>query len=400
MTELNTWGTQIETRRLTDIRGFVGELWRARRENNLDDAIRYAELAIDFGFNHRQIVDFLAMTFYDTKVKTLHDNVPEASITELHNNSLRFRPPDELPLSEYGIYPYRLIAMSLAKHVVTTNPELAIQILDTLNPNAMRSEAKVDPKMPSDLLNFYLRLTKSFQEAKCWHRLVEVGDLAIESANSSEHQHWIVFRVAKAALELNDIDRAKQLCQHPSIPKSNRNWDALVAQVDTLIGNHSSAILKLKKILFGAKDLGFQVNNLALLSQLMATNDIRVADSLTSLEANVRESKGWPLRADLRQRLENIKTPPSDLMNLQELKSWMQPPDALRATGKVIRHLTVGSGYISVDGGSDIYFSVDSRRGQEMPPINARVSFEVEDSFDKKKNRPSQRAVQVKQIFS
>ena len=217
MTELTVWASQIEARRLIDIRGFVGALWQARRENDLDNAIRHAELAIDFGFSDRQIIDFLAMSFYDTRIKPLPENVPVAEITDLHNESLRFRPPNELPITNYGIYPYRLIAMSLAKTVVIANPILAIKILDTLNPDALRTEVKENSKLPSDRLNFYLRLTKSLQEAMFWQRLVEIGDLAIESANSSEHQHWIVFRVAKAALELNNVSWQRD---YVSIPQS------------------------------------------------------------------------------------------------------------------------------------------------------------------------------------
>ncbi|RMH77026.1 MAG: hypothetical protein D6683_09400, partial [Actinomyces sp.] len=67
-----------------------------------------------------------------------------------------------------------------------------------------------------------------------------------------------------------------------------------------------------------------------------------------------------------------------------------------RENGTVRKLLNEGSGFITRDRGGELYFGMP--RGVPAPPAGTRVSFEVITGFDKKKNRPSDKAVAVRPI--
>ena len=78
--------------------------------------------------------------------------------------------------------------------------------------------------------------------------------------------------------------------------------------------------------------------------------------------------------------------------------SWRGADDPSRTTGVVKSVLDGGkSGFIRFeDGSDDIFFSLPRNSTKDAPAPGTHVSFRVVDGFDKKKNRPSKRAVDVR----
>ena len=73
--------------------------------------------------------------------------------------------------------------------------------------------------------------------------------------------------------------------------------------------------------------------------------------------------------------------------------------DAEREVGTVFKHLNVGAGFIEPDSGSgSLFFSLPRDSKNPLPLVGARISFVRQKSFDKKKERESERAAKWRPI--
>lgn len=402
----------------SDVRGFCNQVWAARRENRHREAMDSVERALAIRPDEPSIRDVGAMLFYDLEVKPLPIDADLATCERLFQRSQQFRPPPSVTAGNFGIYSYRLVALKLSKLVVQEKPRLAIQILETLAVNELSSERRKmeqarGPRtiLLSDRDTYFLRLTKAYELTQRWTDLLELEQAAIGALADSEHQHWVLMRLVKAALEVANVETAMRLCGHSSVKEDNPHWRALLARVMEAQGDSSSAIELLRAVIGAQKDLSFQVKNLALLADLMIAVDRVIADSLTKLEFEIRSGNGWSIRDDLRQRLSQVKTPDTEIWPEKRLREWLRASskttvksrekkgDGVRHFGRVKNHSGNGfSGFISKEGGGDIYFALRPGAQGSLPKVGTRVSFFIEPSFDKKKNRESERAVDVKVV--
>lgn len=408
-TDVSSFSQQLAAGRIDDPGSLVSALWAMRREDRHAEAFGLAERSIRLLPDEPALRDVGAMLFYDLKIKPLAEDAEIPVCALLFRESDRFRAVPMADGSVHGrIYSYRLVALKLAKVAVERDPSLAIRILETLVVRAIPSERRaVDQpggrrgEMPSDLDNYYLRLTKALELSKRWDDLLAVEAPAVAALAGSPHQHWIVMRLAKAAIETGDFSRAEKLSSHRSVDRRNPQWLPVIARIQAGRGDDAGAIESLKALIGRAPNLSYQVNNIARLAGLLEGHNRRVADSLTMLEVQVRRNEGWAIQPDLQNRVDRVVTAAADLWDEKNLRSWMSEASASsqdRHTGVVKRHLENGvAGFIEKDDGGDIYFSLPRGANKVLPAVGARVSFVIEPSFDKKRNRPSERASDVKE---
>lgn len=409
-TDVSSFSQQLAAGRIDDPGSLVSALWAMRREDRHAEAFGLAERSVQLLPDEPALRDVGAMLFYDLKIKPLADDAEIPVCARLFRESDRFRAVPMADGSVHGrIYSYRLVALRLAKVAVERDPSLAIRILETVVVRALPSERRaVDQpggrrdEMPSDLDNYYLRLTKAFELASRWRDLLAVEVPAVAALAGSPHQHWIVLRLAKAAIETGDVARAEALSSHRSVDRRNPQWVPVIARIQAGRGDDAGAIESLKALIGRAPNLPYQVNNIATLAGLLEGRDRRISDSLTMLEFHIRRRQNWGIRPNLQARVDEVVTPVSELWDEARLRSWMSETSASsrnRHTGVVKRHLENGSaGFIARDDGGDIFFALPRGGNKPLPAVGTKVSFVIEPSFDKKRNRPSERASDVKEV--
>lgn len=408
-TDVTAFAQQMQAGRVDDPAGLVSALWAMRREDRHAEALTLVDKALDILPDDHALRDVGAMLFYDVRIKNLPDDADVPTCNRFSRDAERYRAVPITHESVFGkIYSYRLVALKLAKIVVERDPNLALRMLATLVVGALSTDRRKanqpggpETELPSDLDTYYLRLTKALEVAGRNEDLLQLEFVAIPALNGSQHQHWVVMRLVKAAIGLGDFDRANQLASHRSVDRRNLQWVPLIAQIQAGQGDSDGAIASLKKLIVRAKDLSFQVNNIARLAALIRADDPAIADSLTMLEFRVRSEKGWAVKPELKARVDQINSAGAGQWDERQIRAWMGEPAGMpasaRGAGVVKRHLENGaSGFIARDGGEDIYFVMPRGSTDPLPAIGSRVSFVVEPSFDRKRNRNSERAVDVR----
>jgi hypothetical protein len=410
-TDVTAFALQMQSGRVDDPAGLVSALWAMRREDRHVEALNLADQALGILPDEPALRDVGAMLFYDVRVKNLPDDADVPTCNRISRDAERYRAVPINGKSVYGnIYSYRLVALKLAQIVVEREPILALRILETLVVGALPTDRKTTEQgggpttlLRSDRDKYYLWITKALEKAGRNEDLLQLEPVAIPALDGSQHQHWIVMRLVKAAIGLGDFDKANQLAMHRSVDRRNPQWVPLIAQIQAGQGDSDGAIASLKKLIVRAKDLSFQVNNIARLAALIRADHPAIADSLTMLEFRVRSGKGWAIKAELKARVDQIISAGAEQWDDKQIRAWMEEsagmPVSARGTGVVKSHLPNGaSGFIARDGLEDLYFVMPRGSTEPLPAIGARVTFVVEPSFDKKRNRNSERAVDVRRV--
>jgi len=408
-TDVTAFAQQMQTGRVDDPAGLVSALWAMRREDRHAEALTLVDKALDILPDDHALRDVGAMLFYDVRIKNLPDDADVPTCNRFSRDAERYRAVPINGLSVYGnIYSYRLVALKIAKIVVEREPNLALRILATIVVEALPTDRKTMEQgggaktvFPSDRDNYYLRITKALEKTGRNEDLLQLESAAIPALDGSQHQHWIVMRLVKAAIKVGDIEKAHELASHRSVDRKNPQWVPLIAQIQAGRGDSDGAVSSLKKLIVRAKDLSFQVNNIARLAALIRSEHPEIADSLTMLEFRVRSGKGWGIKPELKARVDQIVSAGAEQWDERQIRAWMGEsegmPVSARGSGVVKRHLENGaSGFITRDGGGDIYFVMPRGSSAALPAIGSRVSFVVEPSFDRKRNRNSERAVDVR----
>ncbi len=408
-TDVTAFAQHIESGRIGDLGGLVSVLWAMRREDRHVEALTLADQALGILPDDQALRDVGAMLFYDVRVKNLPDDADVPTCNRISRDAERYRAVPINGKSVYGnIYSYRLVALKLAGIVVEREPNLALRILATLVAGALPTDRKAMEQgggpttlFRSDRDKYYLWITKALEKAGRNEDLLQLEPVAIPALDGSQHQHWIVRRLVEAAIKVGDIEKANELASHRSVDRKNPQWVPLIAQIQAGQGDSDGAIASLKKLIGRAKDLSFQVNNIARLAALIRADHPAIADSLTMLEFRVRSGKGWGIKPELKARVDQINLAGAEHWDEKQIRAWMGEsagmPVSARGTGVVKHHLKNGaSGFIARDGEEDIYFVMPRGSTEPLPTIGARVSFVVEPSFDKKKNRNSEKAVDVR----
>ena len=128
-----------------------------------------------------------------------------------------------------------------------------------------------------------------------------------------------------------------------------------------------------------------------------------VADKHIALTYKLREEKGWKildfLQDDVSRRNIEIKNSDIELFNeLKDFWSGEQQNSLPKQTGRVKNFIREGkAGFINGDDGEPYYFRANNFLGSKSQlKVNCNVQFNIQKSFDKKKNRDSFEAINIR----
>jgi hypothetical protein len=173
--------------------------------------------------------------------------------------------------------------------------------------------------------------------------------------------------------------------------------DADLAKVLAEAGREADAIDAARRALAALRGgLSRGIKPLKLLAILLRSRDEDLADQHLQLARWIRVAEGWPpdddLEAMAKERERDLPDACPDLGPFR--RYWGSAEDLDRCAGEIGWLLPgEGSGFLREDDGEERYFAMP--QSCPAPPPGTRVTFRLVDGYDKRKQRPSRKAVDV-----
>lgn len=395
--ERKRWASDTSDSAAWDVRALVDEL---RKSGQASRAIELGEEALVVWPSFEPLKSALAWAIYQRDVKGLdsQSDIEQRRVAKAAVDRIRGLTEGD-HYGKYSAWPHAAITMASA--LAKRWPKAALDQLDDIDPAHLSSEASED--YPSLRGRWHLATTKAWEAAEEWQQLGESCERArVSDGLRREDCLWIDVRLARALTHTARADEAVEILK-PRLAQKREWWlEARLAEALAAAGRTEEALLAARAGLAApGGQLEIRWRLVALVGQILWTEEDALAAPHTQLARLLRQEAGWPASEVLEgiAEREGLPSATDESVDLDALSAWWREgAEAGRVTGVVKAHLPGdGSGFISPDdGGQDIYFSMPS--GTTAPAIGQQVSFVVVDGFDAKKNQPSQKAIKVRSI--
>ncbi len=265
-------------------------------------------------------------------------------------------------------------------------------------------------ELASDLENYYALLSTALFELGRCDECIQCVDEALEKIEKFHYNNDIWMRRRKALCYERKGEYALAIQIMEPLAKKKGDWFlwAEVARLHSKAGDRDKALRYAAKAALAKGEPDKKVNLWELLGDLYRdAGDIDLARSHWALAFNLRQEKGWSIPDSLEKALEAHDVMPSEYLPIDEhlrklREAWVQARFAGQAplSGTIKKILPHGhAGFIEADNGRDYYFETKEYKGpmkEGRPPIGQRVSFYLEEGFDKKKNIEVMNAAMVR----
>lgn len=298
----------------------------------------------------------------------------------------------------YGTYsPWPSASLKFSSVLAKRWPNAALDLLSQLDP--VKLSEKSDQKFPSDRERWFMLTTKALASGEQWEELLRTCDTARnEQCIDATNQKWLRLRRADALRHLGNTGEAERIIGDEA--KSAGDWwlYARWAKILVELGQEEAALDAAYCALLAGGASSFGWETLALVGDLLQDKEPQLASDHARLSRLFRQKEGWPQNAPLEELAKRLGIKEEDGAIISELcsrlkKTWLKVEDAQRETGVVIKHINDGAGFIEPDSsGGSLFFSLPKDAKKNLPQIGVRVSFIRQKSFDKSKNRESERA--------
>lgn len=383
------------TRAVDDLWSLRALLNESRKAGRLDETIEVGrQLVADFA-DFEPIRQVLGWALYDQALKNLTDDSPrderrqaKAAVDEISELL------ESDPYSQYSPLPQA--ALKLAR-TLKPWPRHALAEYERLDPARLSREQWKD--VPSPAARWYLGVTAALEDLNDWPRLVDACDRALADGSfPREHVRWVRRRLGLAYEGLGNWDMALPVLEE--VDREIGEWwsAADLGRCQAAAGMAEQALTSCRRALAATGPLEPRWRTTALIAELLADDDGELAAEHLKLARMLRDSAGWPEEKDLEEAARAAGIMGDEKADMGRLRRWWQEAEeAIRMSGMVETVFDHGgAGFLRPRGSATetIYFSMP--RGQSSPPEGTVVTFKIVDSFDQKKNRPSQRAVDVR----
>lgn len=285
---------------------------------------------------------------------------------------------------------------------------------DKLDPELLSTEARSytdregkERKEAPPLEQWYGHRTKALEALGRWEELIVVCNEALDRLTEFHYSDeiWFRRRIATAKAELGDPDAA--IGDLKALVRLKPDWfiHADLARLLHGKGETEAALDHAVDAALAPGELPHKWELFMLLGDLLAgQGQPEVATQHYQLAAAIRAGEGWRDRPDLTERLSGLppaEASPADLARVLE-GQWraLKFADQARATGEIERaDAGKRTGMIRMADGRRIFFryrSFVSPRSRLM--LGTKVSFFLQPSFDKLRNRDSHEAVDIREI--
>lgn len=274
----------------------------------------------------------------------------------------------------------------------------------TLDTFVMTDAEGVQREHASDKEHYYAQLTDALFSLDRWQECIDACTQAMKDVTSFHYENdiWIARRAALSRARLGATDQA--INELKALVRKQKKFFLLFEIADLLLqtGRVDEALPYAAQSALGNDAPEMKVKVYDCLGRIYEKlNDQKLASEHFLLQAAIYAQNGWRIDETLAARVTQSPTPPLEV-NIDELghklvAEWSSVVDASRErfTGAVKR---VGetNGHLRSDDGKDYFFSFrEFRAPRRMLIVGARVTFSIEEGFDKKKNVAVLNAVDV-----
>ena len=391
-----------ENKNIWDARGLVNAL---RKQERFDEAIAVGREALEVDPRFDPILAELSWAIWQSRIKPAEQRIDDAVVDEV----VRLREASQDPYGQYVAFTRCLL--DVAKRDVEQNDlaraDRLTAMLDAvcLDGGTNRFDGKT---LPGDRQRLYTLRGKVLKAMAQWvelerHGNTVAGDTSICWANNGDV--WIERWRILAVFEQGRIEEALQATM--AILKRFDEWfvHADLARYLDLLDRKDEALVEILKAANAQGPFHFKVNAFKLLAELLsATGQPELAGPFAQATISVRADKGWPVDDQVAALCNRIGWVPSqaDLREVQRdvrealaaLVRELDPP----MMGQIKTVLPNGeSGFLKDKSGLDRFFG---RRDIAFPSarleVGLQVTFRPTKSFDKKKDRETDAATDVR----
>ena len=315
----------------------------------------------------------------------------------------------------------------LVKFLSTGNPNNWDEIatyLGKLDKNKLSKETyfmdapgRKGKELGSELEEWYSWQSKLLLQTKQWQKGLDLCNEALEKLDKWHYSNeiWFARRKAACLAELGQKSQAREIVNQ--LIKRKRDW-FILADLAQLTENSDESIKLYAEAALAYGDLPLKIRLFYKMAELLAAGgDKKMAHTHALLVVALRVENKWAIPSELQQMLsdygEVLVKIPSSILVATGLKPYWQTLAAKdenktdgmpieRCIGKIYNLINDGmAGFIKPEIGiNNIYFTFRNFEGnkEELVP-GFSVSYEVNKSFDTKKNRDSNVAMRIRKNY-
>lgn len=281
----------------------------------------------------------------------------------------------------------------------------AVDLLHLLDPSRLADRVDNEHFEPLRTQWFGI-MTAALHRLDRWPELLALSRSPMRSTLRGPGVQWIEYRFALACIYDGRPDDALTGLDIALRGKNDPWVKALRAQVLSDLDRSDQAITLLRQALASTRneeDLGFLIGAMRQMVGLLKDTDHERAAGHARMIARVRSNLGWPLKQIDRDTASEVGVNLTSATDEEyaQLRVWWKAAVSIdRKTGSIKTRLPPHrrSGFVTADDGLDYFFQLPKSQDGEAPPEGTRVSFELGDGFDKKKNVASKVAMRVRRI--
>ena len=300
----------------------------------------------------------------------------------------------------------------------TYNPEPILYWTEKLNPNFLETtpfkftdnEGK-ERELASKKEDWYSLRSKALYENGDFADCISLSETALQSFTKFHYDNdiWFKRNIALSKAELGDIETAIE--ELKSLLKRKNEWfiQKEIAELHERQNKIDDAIKYAVDATLNFGDPDKKMNLYKLLAELLKIqNKIQEAKTHIELIYKIRFTNQWKIDSELLDLVSFYNIDTNNIPDVKELlrglkKIWENlkfgDQEILKGTIKTI--ISEGrAGFVETENKKSYFFNTKDFKGKrDLIQQGQKVSFFLEDSFDKKKNQPTKNAVNVKPIF-
>lgn len=345
----------------------------------------------------------LAWDYYKLYLKNYSANIDYGEFTENKKVLKRI-----VELTEKEDLPRKISALKMLDAAEVFNDNDYILSMRNILDKESLDKKPFGERGLSQLEKFYTRLSKAALNLKKYELIIEICNEAVSQLKGFSNITWFLHRKSKALAGMNQLSEAIDIINEILNNKDEwffrRELSEYLYKTGDLEGSFSHAV----KACFNSVRMPEKEKMWKLYYQtgaiLRKMDDTDAAWKHIAYAAKLRESSNWEIKEDLRNVLHEmeIKLDEINMTDIRkELESFWEEKvfeGSERKSGVIKKiHENGKIGFINSEN-KDYYFKLKDFRGRRKN-INEgiNVEFNIVESFDGKKNKKSEAAVNIKQ---
>ena len=354
---------------------------------------------------------------YDTEIKKDNEQIEqdEGQFFKAANAIFKLTIQDQY--SPYTKTVFRVIGY-LTKTKTSYSASDIFHWIDKLGPNALSKEPfsfvgkdQKNREMPSDQERWYAIKTKALEKNGDFQECVELSEKALKDFKKFHHGNNIWFK-RRIALSKAQLGHKKQAAEELEIILQDRKeWfiQHELAQIYYDLGETEKA---LANAIEAALNFGNNENKwelFVLMARILrGQGKVEKARNHLAFAVNLREEHGWKIPESLGNMVDAFNLDSQGSVEKKELFKklkmfWKaEKYSSLPFMNGFVKIILKNgkAGFISGDDKKDYFFKINGFKGDRRKLTRGlKVKFNIEDSFDRKKNVKTKAATNIREII-